>query len=107
MEFFSFFLCFGMEGWSCHGWDGAGRMGWEMLDGRMIEKDGGGGGGGGEREYTVRSHGRHYGKRRICCFRVEIQVEKREGGNDRFLPSREFHLLFFGQHRRKFCAMVV
>lgn len=43
---------------------GAGRMRWEMLDGRMIEKDGGGGGsGGGERECIVRSHGRHYGKR--------------------------------------------
>lgn len=41
---FSFFLCFGLEGWSCHGWDGAGRMGWEMLDGRMIEKVAGGGG---------------------------------------------------------------
>lgn len=32
-------------------------MGWEMLDGRMIEKDGGGGGGG-ERELCImRSHG--------------------------------------------------
>lgn len=28
-------------------------------------------------------------------------------GNDRFLPSREFHELFFGQQRRKFCAMVL
>lgn len=55
--------------------DGKGRMGWEMLDGRMIEKIGGGSGG--EREYIVRSHGRHYGKRRICFFRVEIQVENR------------------------------
>lgn len=44
---------------------GAGRMGWEMLDGRMIEKDGRGGGSGGEREWIVRSHGRHYAKRII------------------------------------------
>lgn len=39
-------------------------------------------------------------------FRVESQG-KREEGHDRFLSSREFHELFFGQHRRKFCAMVV
>lgn len=26
MEFFLFLcVCFGLEGWSCHGWDGAGR----------------------------------------------------------------------------------
>lgn len=63
--------------------DGMGRGGMclKMLDGRMIEKDGGGGsGGGGERECIVRSHCRHYAKRRICSFRVESQVEKR-GGN--------------------------
>lgn len=47
-------------------------MGWEMLDGRMIEKVGGG-----ERECIVKSHGRHYGKRRICFFRIESQVEER------------------------------
>lgn len=46
--------------------DGTGRGGMclKMLDGRMIEKVGGGGGGG-ERECIVRSHGRHYGKRRF------------------------------------------
>lgn len=76
MEFFSFF---GALGWRDGvAMDGTGRGGW---DGRMIEKGGGGGGGcGGEREYIVRSHGRHYGKRRICSFRVESQVENREGG---------------------------
>lgn len=59
--------------------DGKGRMGWEMLDGRMIEKGGvGGGGGGGERECIVEGHGRHYGKR-IIVFRVTSQG-KREGG---------------------------
>lgn len=47
--------------------DGMGRGGMclKMLDGRMIEKDGRGGGGGGEREWIVRSHGRHYAKRII------------------------------------------
>lgn len=50
----------GRAGWLEVRWTGAGRMGWEMLDGRMIEKVGGG-----EREYIVRNHGRHYGKRRI------------------------------------------
>lgn len=59
--------------------DGKGRMGWEMLGGRMVEKVGGGGGGGGEKKCIVRSHGRHYGKRRICFLRVESQVEKRGG----------------------------
>lgn len=43
-----------------------------------------------------------YGKRRICFFRV-----REKEGNDRFLSSREFHELFFGQHKRKFCAMAV
>lgn len=59
--------------------DGGGEdgMGWEMLDRRMVEKDGGGSGG--ERECIVEGHGRHYGKRRIV-FRVTSQVEEREGG---------------------------
>lgn len=59
--------------------DGTGRGGMclEMLDGRMIEKDGGSGGG--ERECIVRSRGRHYAKRRISFSRVTSQG-KREGG---------------------------
>lgn len=55
---------------------GRGGMCLKILDRRTIEKDGGGG----ERECIVRSHSRHYGKRRICFFRVESQVEERERG---------------------------
>lgn len=66
--------------------DGMGRGGMclEMLDGRMIEKDGRGGSGGGERECIVRSHGRHYGKRRICFPRRKPSGREKEG-DDRFL----------------------
>lgn len=82
--FFFFFFFFVLWGGGIElpwmGWGGGG-MCLKMLDGRMIEKVGGGGGaGGGEGKCIVRSHGRHYGKRRICFFRVESQVEERERG---------------------------
>lgn len=38
MEFFLFFCALGWRDGVAM--DGKGRMGWEMLDGRMIEKDG-------------------------------------------------------------------
>lgn len=91
-------MCFGMEGWSCHGWEGEDGMGWEMLDGRMIGKDGGG-----ERECIVKSHGRHYGKRRICFF-PRRKPSGKERGREMIDSSS---MSCFGQHRRKFCAMVV
>lgn len=68
MEFFFFFFYCALgwrDGVAMDG-TGRGRMCLKMLDGRMVEKVGGGGGGGGEREFCiVKSHGRHYAKRRI------------------------------------------
>lgn len=63
---------------------GPGRMGWEMLDGRVIEKVGGGG----ERECIVRSHGRRLWEENLEGFRFprnKPREEREREGNDSFL----------------------